>query len=233
MGLAESEAVGNLLSSIISLEMNYVRVIDEIFSQFEGPKFSVKLWDGKETCYGSGTSTVFTLVISDSMTAQRLLGEGSLGFGESYMEGRLRIDGDLEAYLRLRHQFRRVRRSLRLILATFLARRSTSRHRKADIAHHYDLGNEFFQMILDKETMSYSAGRYENESEDLATAQKKKLALVCRWLNLPADASVLDLGSGWGGFAEYAATNFNWRVTGYSLSNAQLENCRQRIRARH
>lgn len=119
--------------------MNYSRVIDEIFSQFDGPRFSVRLWEGLERHYGSGISTAFTLVIKDALTAQRLLGQGSLGFGESYMEGHLRIEGDLEAYLRLRHQFKKVRRSLRLVLATFLARRNLSRNRKEDIAHHYDL----------------------------------------------------------------------------------------------
>src|SRR3989338_5542349 len=155
--------------------MNYVRVLEEIFSQFEGPGFSVKLWDGKERHYGAGATSVFTLLIDDAMTAQRLLGQGSLGFGESYMEGRLRIEGDLEAYFRLRHQFKYVRRSLRLLLATFLASRTIPRNRKDQIAYHYDLGNNFFQMILDHETMSYSAGRYETGSENLASAQQKKL----------------------------------------------------------
>lgn len=213
--------------------MNYARVIDEIFSQFEGPKFSVKLWDGKVRHYGAGDGVAFTLIIDDSATAERLLGEGSMGFGESYMEGRLRIEGDLEAYLRLRHEFKRVRRSLRLALATFLARRNTSRRRKEDIAYHYDLGNDFFRMILDNETMSYSAGRYENGTEDLATAQKRKLEFVCEWLKLPAHASVLDLGSGWGGFAAHAAKNLHWNITGYSLSNAQLEYCRELIKTNH
>ena len=165
-------------------------------------------------------------------SSQHLLGQGSLGFGEAYTEGRLHIEGDLEAYLRLRHQLKQIRPSLRLALATFLARRNTSHQRKEDIGYHYNLGNDFFRMILDNETMSYSAGRYENGLEDAATAQKKKLELICKSLGLPAKASVLDLGSGWGGFAEYAATNFYWHITGYSLSNAQLSYCRQRISAR-
>ena len=212
--------------------MHYSRVLDEVFSQFDGPKFSVRLWDGKEHFYGTGAAAAFTLILQEEKTAKRLLAQGSLGFGEAYMEGALRIEGDLEAYLRLRHQFKHVRRSLRLMFATFLASRSIPRDRKDQIAHHYDLGNDFFRMILDNETMSYSAGRYENGSEDLATAQKKKLELVCRWLKLPTNASVLDLGSGWGGFAEYAATNFDWHVTGYSLSDAQLNYCRERIHAK-
>lgn len=203
--------------------MNYARVIDEIFSQFKGPRFAVKLWDGRERHYGSGTVDAFTLVINDEYTARRLLGEGSIGFGESYMEGRLRIEGDLEAYLRLRHQFKHVRRTPRLLLASFLARRGAKRNRKRDIAYHYDLGNDFFEMILDPKTMSYSAGRYEEGGEDLAAAQKNKLRFVCELLQLPRGASVLDLGSGWGGFAGYVATEYGLHVSGYSLSGEQLQ----------
>src|SRR5947207_3362118 len=121
--------------------MNYAKVIQEIFSQFKGPKFSVKLWDGSELFCGTGPTTTFTLVIEDEKTAQRLLAEGALGFGEAYMEGKLRIEGDLEAYLRLRHQFKHVRRSWRLILASLLARWDAPRGRKEEIAYHYDLGN--------------------------------------------------------------------------------------------
>ena len=213
--------------------MNYSRTIDEIFSHFNGPRFSIKLQDGQERFYGTGSSTTFTLVIEDEKIAQRLLAQGALGFGEAYMEGRLKVEGNLEAYLRLRHQFKHVRRSLRLMWATFLASRSVPRDRKDQIAYHYDLGNDFFQMILDQETMSYSAGRYETGSEDLATAQKKKLALIYQWLNLPTSASILDLGFGWGGFAQYAAKNMQWHITGYTLSNAQFEYCQQLIRTNH
>ena len=149
------------------------------------------------------------------------------------MEGHLRVEGDLEAYLRLRHQFKHVRRSLLLTLATFAAVWSTPHNRKDQIAYHYDLGNDFFQMILDHKTMSYSAGRYEKNSEDLESAQQKKLEFVCHWLNLSDGASVLDLGSGWGGFASYAAKSLRWNIAGYTLSNAQLEYCRKLVEENH
>jgi cyclopropane-fatty-acyl-phospholipid synthase len=211
--------------------MNYIQVINEIFSQFNGPKFSIKFWDGKEYFYGTGDSTAFTLIIKDEKTAQRLLAQGALGFGEAYMDGSIEVDGDLESYLKLRHQVKHVRRSWRLILATFLSTRSIPRNRKDQIAYHYDLGNEFFQMLLDNKTMSYSSGYYETGSEDLATAQQKKLELMCQWLNLPKNSSILDIGSGWGGFAKYAAKNKRWKITGCTLSNAQLVYCRELIKA--
>ncbi|MFA6601955.1 MAG: cyclopropane-fatty-acyl-phospholipid synthase family protein [Candidatus Paceibacterota bacterium] len=205
--------------------MDYSKVVQEIFSQFQGPKFAVRLWDGRTHTYGSGDKTAFTLVLNDEWTAKRLLAQGSLGFGESYMEGKLDVEGDLEAYLRMRHQFKRVKHSWRLALATFLARRNILKNRKDQIAYHYDIGNDFFSFILDKETMSYSAGYYENGTESFGQAQQKKIALLTSWLNLKPGESVLDLGCGWGGFAKYAAEERGLRIKGYSLSRSQLDYC--------
>ena len=213
--------------------MNYIRVFDDIFKQFNGPKFAVKFWDGKINYYGSGQTTIFTLLIKDSLTAKRLLAQGSLGFGEAYMEGSLQIEGDIEAYLRLRHQLKLVKKSLRLAIASFLATRQIPRNRTEQIAYHYDLGNNFFKLLLDQETMSYSAGKYNNKLETLATAQQNKLNLVCQWLNLPPKAEILDLGSGWGGFAFQATKSYDWNVTGLSLSKAQLKYCEHLIKQNH
>jgi cyclopropane-fatty-acyl-phospholipid synthase len=210
--------------------MNYTKVIDEIFSQFKGSKLSVKLWDGSEFTYGKGKNKNFTLVFKNEEAVKRLLAQGSIGFGESYMDGSLSVEGDIEAYLRLRHQIKHIRRSSRLVKAVLISRMSTPRNRRDQIAHHYDLGNDFFQLFLDPETMSYSAGRYETGSESLEEAQQKKLELVCNWLDLARGAKVLDLGSGWGGFAKYAAQKHRWNVTGYTLSRAQLAYCRKLIK---
>lgn len=209
--------------------MNYIQVVDEIFHQFQGKKFSIKLWDGKTRSYGSGKTSLFTLIIKDPFTVQRLLSQGSLGFGESYMDGSLRIDGDIDEYLRLRHQFKKVRPSLRLAVATFLAQRTIPQDRQTQIAQHYDLGNDFFQLFLDANTMSYSSARYETGHETLDDAQEKKLHLLSSWIDLPKGAAVLDLGSGWGGFAKYASSRFGWHVTGFTLSKAQLGYCKKNI----
>lgn len=209
--------------------MDYSKVIQEIFSQFTGQKFLIRLWNGKTYEYGSGGTPLFTLVLNDENTARRLLAQGSLGFGESYMEGKLDIEGDIEAYLKMRHQFKHVRKSIRLALATFLAKRSIPKDRKDQIAYHYDIGNDFFQMLLDPQTMSYSAGLYESVSDDLGATQERKIKFLASWLDLKENSSVLDLGCGWGGFAAYAAEFCKWNVTGYSLSNEQLDYCRKLI----
>ena len=213
--------------------MNYLRVIEKIFQQYQGPKFSVQLWDSRERFYGSGESANFKLIIKDAVTVQRLLSQGSLGFGESFMDGSLDVKGNIEAYLRLRHNFKKVHFSLLLGFAKFWASFTAPRDRKNQIAYHYDLGNEFFSMILDSKTMSYSAGLYKKTSESLADIQRNKIDFVCKWLNLPENASVLDLGSGWGNFAIAAAKNYKWQVTGYTLSEAQLNYCRELIKTKH
>lgn len=209
--------------------MNYARVIDEIFGQLKGPRFSVKLWDGREYVYGEGTAKTFTLIFEDQNTVKQLLSGGALGFGEAYMHGELKIEGDLEAYFHLRHQFKHVRRSYLLATASLFSRISVPHNRKDQIAYHYDMGNDFFEMFLDKNTMSYSAGIYDPGVKNLDDAQIKKLELICDWLNLPSGAKVLDLGSGWGGFARHAAVNHKWNITGYTLSKSQLEYCRNLI----
>jgi cyclopropane-fatty-acyl-phospholipid synthase len=205
--------------------MNYIRAIDEIFKKYDGPKFAIRFWDKKEQYYGLGDSITFSLVIGDLDTLRLMLSQGSIGFGEAYMDGRLKIEGSFESYLRLRHQFKMGKPSLYLVLMKLLSKFAVPQKRKEQIAYHYDTGNTFFKRFLDSETMSYSAGKYDKGYERLATAQKNKLALICEWLGLPQSASVLDLGSGWGGFALYAAKHHKWHIKGYTLSDAQLQYC--------
>jgi len=213
--------------------MNYIVVIDKFFNQYRGPKFSIELWDNKKRYYGSGASPSFKLIIKDAATVKKLLSQGSIGFGESFMDESLKIEGDIEAYLRLRHLFKKVQFSPFLAIAKYLANYTIPKDRKYQVAYHYDLGNDFFKMILDNNTMSYSAGLYKKSSEKLANAQDNKIDFICRWLSLPKNASVLDLGSGWGGFALYAAKNYKWHITGYTLSKAQLDYCRNLTKSRY
>ncbi len=210
--------------------MDYSKVIDEIFSQIKGVRFNILLWNNKILKYGQGKNISFTLIFKDVRAAKRLLSQGALGFGESYMDGKVQIEGDLEAYLKLRHQFKNIKPSLRLALATILASRSIPKDRKDQIAYHYDLGNSFFGLFLDKETMSYSAGLYIEGKESLATAQRKKIELICNWLDLPKGSSVLDIGSGWGGFAAQAAQKKNWSITCCTLSKKQVAYCKRLIK---
>lgn len=200
--------------------MDYLRILDDIFSQFSCPAFATRLWDGKTRTYGNEGAPKFTLVINDEKTARRLVREGALGFGESYMDASLDVEGDLEAYMRTRHQFKYVKPSLELLTATLLSKLTSPFTRTGHIAKHYDLGNDFFALFLDTETMSYSAGRYLEVSDTLEKAQQQKLHYIHELLALPPEARVLDLGSGWGGFMKTCAKKKLY-VDGRTLSKAQ------------
>ncbi len=202
--------------------MDYTKVLDSFFSQFAGGRFGIRYWTNEVFHYGSGDRDLFTLHIKRPQVVKRLLTEGALGFGESYMQGDLDIEGDIASYLKLRHQHRHFTPSVRLVLARFWAELTKPRRRDAQIAHHYDRGDDFFALFLDNETMSYSAANFISDDDTLAMAQNTKLKLVCDWMNLPMGSRVLDLGSGWGGFAVYAAKECAWHVDGSTLSHKQL-----------
>ncbi len=210
--------------------MDYSKALDDVFNQFNGPRFGVRLGDNKITYYGKVDDPTFILYLAKPSAVKRLLAEGALGFGESYMDGTIDIEGNLEDYLQLRHQFNHVKPSLRLVLAKLWAEFTKPKKRSGQISYHYDLNNDFFSLFLDKETMSYSAALFQSDKDTLGKAQENKLSLVCKWLNLPRGSRILDLGSGWGGFAIHAAQYYSWKIDGKTLSEKQLEYCRALIR---
>ncbi|WP_323761990.1 cyclopropane-fatty-acyl-phospholipid synthase family protein [Maricaulis sp.] len=105
---------------------------------------------------------------------------------------------------------------------------NTRRGSRRNIAFHYDLGNDFYRHWLD-DSMTYSAALFEDEDESLADAQARKYRQICTSLELKPGDHVLEIGCGWGGFAEIAAREFGCRVTGLTLSAAQLEYAQTRM----
>lgn len=101
---------------------------------------------------------------------------------------------------------------------------------KRNIAFHYDLGNEFYRFWLDQ-SMTYSSAIFEDLSEPLAEAQTRKYRRICDALDLQPGQRVLEIGCGWGGFAEVAARDYGCHVTGLTLSQEQLDFARARMEA--
>lgn len=110
-------------------------------------------------------------------------------------------------------------------------RRNTRAGSRANIAKHYDLGNELFEHMLDS-TMMYSCGLYERGTETLEEASLAKLERTCRKLDLQPEDHLLEIGTGWGGMAIHAAENFGCRVTTATISREQYDFARQRIAER-
>lgn len=162
--------------------------------------------------------------VHDRRFYNRVLSEGTLGFGESYMEEWWDCDAlDELCYRAFRAKLdERLPLNLKTALAAAAAAifnlQSKRRARRVG-RHHYDLGNDFFEAMLDP-AMQYSCA-YFRGTRDLAEAQRHKLDLICRKLGLEAGMRLLDIGCGWGGLAQYAARHYGCRVVGITISREQ------------
>ncbi|MBB3229636.1 cyclopropane fatty acyl phospholipid synthase [Halomonas stenophila] len=163
----------------------------------------------------------------------RILHQGTLGLGESYMDGWWDCDRiDRMANLMLRHGLGAhsqppSERLMYRLQSGFFNLQSRARAYIVGEAH-YDLGNDLFRRMLD-ETMCYSCG-YWKDAGSLHEAQKAKLELACRKLDLKPGMHVLDIGCGWGSLAEHAARHHGVNVTGITISREQAELARERCK---
>jgi cyclopropane-fatty-acyl-phospholipid synthase len=165
----------------------------------------------------------------------RMAREGEIGFPEMFMEGWWSTP-DLQALLdvlllnneNVVHSFpgaALVRAYERL---RHWLRSNTKRGARRNIAHHYDLGNEFYRLWLD-DTMTYSSALFSGQGETLREAQQNKYASVCDRIGLKRDDHILEIGCGWGGFAEYVIRERGARITGLTLSREQHDFTRKRL----
>lgn len=167
----------------------------------------------------------------------RVAREGELGFCEAYLDGWWDTP-DLQTFLDvLLTSSQWVNRSFPgapLLRArqrfNHWLNRNTKRQARRNISAHYDLGNAFYARWLD-ETMTYSSALFENPSESLAEAQTRKYASVCDRIGAAPDRRLLEIGCGWGGFAEFAARERGARVTGLTISREQHDFARARVQA--
>jgi len=156
---------------------------------------------------------------------KRVLRDGALGFGESYMDGWWEVKKMDELMYRILHaslqeKVKTMNNYLHYLEALLLNAGKKSKAFEVG-EKHYDIGNELFEKMLDK-TMAYSCG-YWKDAQNLNDAQKAKLDLICRKLLLKPGMKVLDIGCGWGGFCKYAAENYGVEVVGITVSKEQVE----------
>ena len=178
------------------------------------------------------------IVVEDEAFFSDILFGGVVGAAEAYMAGHWRCS-NLVDLVRILIRNRPVLEGMNGYSAGFIRTLRKLLHRyhlntrqgsRRNIAAHYDLGNDFFQLFLD-ETMLYSCAYFESPEASLYEASIAKLALICRKLQLTPHDHVIEVGCGWGGFAEYAATHYGCRVTATTISRQQFEFAQQRIQA--
>ena len=185
---------------------------------------------------GQNAGPVAELHIHNSDVFARLIREGDMGFCEAYLDGWWSTP-DLQAFMDLVHadneELYDGYPAMGLIRAwervRFWAQRNSKRQARKNISHHYDLGNKFYQLWLD-DTMTYSSALFETGQESLEAAQERKYASMIDQMGAKPGDHVLEIGCGWGGFAEYAAAKRGLRVTGLTISQEQHDYAVSRIK---
>ncbi|MFO7706639.1 MAG: cyclopropane-fatty-acyl-phospholipid synthase family protein [Desulfobacterales bacterium] len=196
--------------------------------------------DGAERVAFGRTSEAFPLEAVITVHHQRFYGDclfrGTIGAGEAYMMGLWSTD-DLTAVVRIfalhPEVFSGMDTGIARITAPLLKylhalNKNTREGSRRNIVAHYDLGNDFYRLFLD-ETLTYSCGIFERPESTLAEASAAKYERICRKLALSASDHVLEIGTGWGGFALHAVRRFGCRVTTTTISDRQHELAGRRI----
>ncbi|WP_347279316.1 cyclopropane-fatty-acyl-phospholipid synthase family protein [Plasticicumulans sp.] len=194
--------------------------------------------DGQHSFGPGGHGPQVRVEILDPGVWARIALRGTVGVGEAYVDGGWRAD-DLTALVRLFVLNKPVmdgmerglaRLALPLLKLWHWLHPNTRHGSRANIAAHYDLGNAFYQTFLD-ETLMYSCALFEHPGMSLAEASQAKNERICRKLGLRAGDHVLEIGTGWGGFALHAAGRHGCRVTTTTISREQYELARERVAA--
>ncbi|MFZ2948302.1 MAG: cyclopropane-fatty-acyl-phospholipid synthase family protein [Desulfuromonadaceae bacterium] len=197
------------------------------------PALRVVLWDGKEAA-GGGATPVVSMMIHDRAALRRLLVNPLLHFGDDYSAGRIEIEGGLVAFLETVYLAMAQTPRFKKVSDPAAYRRNQPKLNslsgsRQNIHHHYDIGNDFYQLWLDAE-MLYTCAYFPDQAATLEDAQIAKMDLVCRKLRLQAGQTVVDAGCGWGALARHMARRYGVTVRAFNISREQIAYARQRAR---
>ena len=206
------------------------RLLGYLRGRLQGDPLPLRLrfWDGKAFDFGAAPTVTLTLHSREPVRA--LLKGDFARLGDAYVDGALSVEGDIEEILRIGiglaerfGQFGRLARP-----ASWIPRRRSMQRDAANVRYHYDVGNDFYRLWLDKR-MVYSCAYFKSGLEDIDTAQSQKLDHICRKLMLSPGERLLDLGCDWGGLLVWAATHYCVSGVGITLSERQYSYARELI----
>lgn len=192
--------------------------------------------DGRQfRAEGAKPGPVAEVFINNPDVFARLVREGDLGFSDAYLDGWWTTP-DLQAFMDFIHadnddmydEFPGMGLVRAWEKARFWFQSNSKRQAIKNISYHYDLGNDFYSLWLD-DTMTYSSALFSTSQESLENAQVAKYASMIDQMGVKPGDHVLEIGCGWGGFAEYAAKERGLKVTGLTISKEQLDFARKRI----
>lgn len=194
------------------------------------PGFQFRLWDGNTIA--SGTEPAATVLITSRAVLWRLLTNPGLNFGDDYSAGLIEVQGDLAQFLETMYSAQAPTHKAGVLERYAVNRPAWLRHNtrgksKHNVYHHYDIGNDFYRLWLDRE-MAYTCAYFPDPDMSLEAAQLAKMEHVCRKLQLQPGESVIEAGCGWGALALYMARRYGVTVTAYNVSHEQVRYARER-----
>lgn len=214
---------------------------DELFRRFdqiESGRIRLLTPDGHERVFeGKTPGKTIDLHISDWSVVSNVAKRGNIGLAQDYKDGKWETN-DIAALVQLGIENKRALKGFilgqnmfrRLSSLTYLLRQNTLSGSKRNIEAHYDLGNDFYKLWLDP-SMTYSAALYKNQDESLQQAQDNKYDRIIDQLNTKS-GSILEIGCGWGGFAERALSQGDYGIKGLTLSHEQKAYAENRLQSK-
>lgn len=204
-------------------------------------KLHVTMPDGKHLHFGEGGGVTANISISNASFFKKCVLYGDIGFAESYIDGDWNTTSlkDVISWFIfnmdsnpvisgagtssfLTNIFQKINRWYHI------SRKNTIEGSKKNISEHYDLGNDFYELFLDR-TMTYSSGIFRTEETTLEESQIEKYDRICRLLKLKSTDHLLEIGSGWGGFSSHAANNYGCKITTVTISDEQYKYAKKRF----
>lgn len=205
------------------------QIVNAIFEKTQHGGFCVRYWDGEEITYGE-TKGKTKLIFKTPPSSFIFSKDPLLAMGEAYMSGDLDYEGQLEDILLLLDENAQVFAQNNVLKRTIQAVNGITNkfQAKQNIEHHYDLGNDFFSLWLDK-SMSYSCAYFKHPDDSLEQAQMQKIEHILKKLNLKPGETLLDIGSGWGWLLIKAVQDYGVKAMGITLSEEQFQKSQERI----
>ena len=215
----------------------YFRRVFDLVGKLNSGRVDFVLPDGRRfRAEGKCPGPVAEITINNPEVFARLIREGDLGFSDAYLDGWWTTP-DLQTFMDFIHAdnddmydgFSGIAIVRAWEKVRFWFQSNSKRQALKNISHHYDLGNDFYSLWLD-DTMTYSSALFNTGQESLENAQIAKYASMIDQMGVKPGDHVLEIGCGWGGFAEYAAKERGLKVTGLTISKEQLLYAQKRIK---
>ena len=183
----------------------------------------IELWDEPEVAPRDGAVRMRVL---DRRALWQLIINPDLHFGDLYSAGRIQVRGDLLTLLLEAYRYTSEHAAIGTLLARGRRLAPDLSESKRNIHHHYDIGNDFYKLWLDRAALQYTCAYYAEPTMTIEQAQQAKMHHVCRKLQLRPGDRVVEAGGGWGGFALFMAKNYGARVRSFNISKEQIAHAR-------